>query len=65
MKTIVWHNYDDPKKNIEEKEQNEGLDCSNQTRGKISESFSVSSKIAHIYISLRANKAADQLQNLI
>lgn len=67
MQTVVRHNYGDPKKSIEDKEQKEDLECSNQTRGKskISEGFSVSSKIAPIYLSLRAKKAADQLQHLI
>ena len=47
-----------------EKGQIEGPECSSQNSGEISK-FSVSFKRVLIYLRLRANKAEDQLQNLI
>lgn len=53
------------KKNTKEKEQIEGFEWPNQSRGKQSEGFSVSFKTVFIYLSLRASKAEDQLLNRV
>lgn len=59
-------NSDGPKDYTKEKGQFEGLECSLHVRAEVGISkSSVSFKRVLIYLSLRANKAENQLQNLI